>query len=78
MASDAVMVPITVPLCRVATCGTLVGMTSHANTLPRIPREGERVDCLCWCMRRVVLVRVEDIWKKRTETCGHPDCNAPD
>jgi hypothetical protein len=53
-------------------------MTSHANTLPRIPREGERVDCLCWCMRRVVLVRVEDIWKKRTETCGHPDCNAPD
>jgi len=42
----------------------------------KIPKEGDYVPCLCWCTRKIVSVRIEAIWAKQTDSCGHPNCAA--
>lgn len=44
----------------------------------KFPREGDYVSCYCWCMRHMVQVKIETIWAKKTDSCGHPDCKEPD
>lgn len=43
----------------------------------RIPTDGDRVPCLCWCMRRQLDIPIETVWALKTESCGHPNCREP-
>jgi len=46
--------------------------------IDRFPREGDWVSCMCWCTRKILSVPIELIWKKQTESCGHPGCKPLD